>query len=109
MTSCPGATRPASFRAFIVTLAAFLGACAPHRDPPPNGALLVIPGNGSPATVRYLIQASPGYVAHVHRPATLRDGQRAPAIMLIGGSGGGIGWQDYMADLLVQRGFVVMS
>jgi len=47
-----------------------------------------------------------GLVAHLHRPARLG---RAPAVVLVGGSGGGIGWQDEMAGLLAERGFAAMA
>ena len=47
-----------------------------------------------------------GLVAHVFKPATKGP---HPAVMLLGGSGGGIGWQDQMADILARRGFVAMS
>lgn len=47
-----------------------------------------------------------GLVAHLHRPAGLG---RAPAVLLAGGSGGGIGWQDEMAALLAERGFAAMA
>jgi dienelactone hydrolase len=47
-----------------------------------------------------------GLVAHLHRPS---GAGRAPAVILIGGSGGGIGWQDYMANLLAQRGFSALA
>ncbi|MEP6765637.1 MAG: acyl-CoA thioester hydrolase/BAAT C-terminal domain-containing protein [Gemmatimonadaceae bacterium] len=69
------------------------------------------PGSQSASAINaeIMTQTAPGYIAHVHRPVDLRKGQRAPAILLIGGSGGGIGWQDYMGDLLAQHGFVVMS
>jgi dienelactone hydrolase len=53
-----------------------------------------------------------GYIAHVHRPPAAAHGPTlppAPAVVLIGGSGGGIGWQDYVAERLAQRGFVAMA
>jgi dienelactone hydrolase len=47
-----------------------------------------------------------GLVAHLHRPAI---SGRHPAVILVGGSGGGIGWQNYMAALLAQRGYVALA
>jgi len=47
-----------------------------------------------------------GLVAHLFHPS---GAGRVPAILLVGGSGGGIGWQDYMADLLARRGFAAMA
>src|SRR4051812_19382598 len=48
----------------------------------------------------YIIQQSTGYVAHIHRPSMVGPQRRGAAVILIGGSGGGIGWQDYMAERL---------
>jgi dienelactone hydrolase len=47
-----------------------------------------------------------GILAHVYRP---HDAAKSPAVLLVGGSGGGIGWQDEMATLLSERRFVVMA
>lgn len=65
--------------------------------------LIAVPVAAQRAEPTYTIQKADGYVAHVHRPA---GNTRAPVVMLVGGSGGGIGWQDYMADLLAKRGIV---
>ncbi len=50
--------------------------------------------------------SSAGLVARIHRPAT--PGPH-PAVLLLGGSGGGIGWQDEMGALLAERGFVTLA
>jgi dienelactone hydrolase len=47
-----------------------------------------------------------GLVAHMHQPA---GRGRVPAVLLVGGSGGGIGWQDEMAALLAERGFAALA
>jgi dienelactone hydrolase len=47
-----------------------------------------------------------GRVAHLHRPAAPG---RYPAVLLVGGSGGGIGWQDQMGELLARRGVVALA
>jgi len=47
-----------------------------------------------------------GFVGRVHQPD---ESTRAPAILLVGGSSGGIGWQDLMATELAQRGFVALA
>lgn len=47
-----------------------------------------------------------GLVADVFAPSA--PGPH-PAVLLLGGSGGGIGWQRYMGELLAQRGFVAMA
>lgn len=47
-----------------------------------------------------------GLVARLHRPA---GGGPHPAVLLLGGSGGGIGWQDETAALLAERGFVALA
>ena len=47
-----------------------------------------------------------GLVVHLHRPAA---GHRTAAVILLGGSGGGIGWQNYMGELLAARGIAAMA
>lgn len=47
-----------------------------------------------------------GLVAHFYRPA---GAAKTPAVLLVGGSGGGIGWQDEMAALLAERGLAAMA
>ena len=47
-----------------------------------------------------------GIFAHVYHP---HNAAKLPAVLLVGGSGGGIGWQDEMAALLSQRGFASMA
>jgi dienelactone hydrolase len=47
-----------------------------------------------------------GFVGRVHRPDESTGG---PAILLVGGSSGGIGWQDLMAAELARRGFVALA
>ena len=47
-----------------------------------------------------------GLVAHVVRPSSAGP---HPAVILLGGSGGGIGWQDQMAELVAERGIVAMA
>ena len=47
-----------------------------------------------------------GLVAHVFRPSA--PGQY-PAVILVGGSGGGIGWQDRMAEVLAKCGMVALA
>jgi hypothetical protein len=47
-----------------------------------------------------------GLVAHLYRPT---GASRAAAVILVGGSGGGIGWQDEIAGLLAKRGLVAMA
>lgn len=49
---------------------------------------------------------SVGLVAHLHRP---EGAGPHPAVLLLGGSGGGIGWQDEMGALLAERGFVALA
>jgi hypothetical protein len=84
--------------------------------------LLLVPSLLTAQTPAYQVVRGDGYVAHVHRPlagdsaaavagARVRvlGATRAPAVLLIGGSGGGIGWQDYMAERLAERGFVAMA
>ncbi|MEO8027718.1 MAG: acyl-CoA thioester hydrolase/BAAT C-terminal domain-containing protein [Bryobacteraceae bacterium] len=58
------------------------------------------------APAAYLDVRDGGMVAHVYRPPGTG---RAPAVLLLGGSGGGIGWQDEMAKLLGARGVVAMA
>jgi dienelactone hydrolase len=50
--------------------------------------------------------SSAGLVARLHRPAA--PGPH-PAVLVLGGSGGGIGWQDETAALLAERGFVALA
>ena len=57
----------------------------------------------------YILQRGTGYTAHVHRAEGPGRNGRAPAVILIGGSGGGIGWQDYVAALLAKRGINAMA
>ena len=45
-------------------------------------------------------------VANLYQPANVK---KAPAVMLIGGSGGGIGWQDEIAQLLANRGYATLA
>lgn len=47
-----------------------------------------------------------GLVAHIYRPVA--PGQY-PAVIIVGGSGGGIGWQDQMSEILAKRGLVAMA
>lgn len=50
--------------------------------------------------------SSDGLVARLHRPAG--PGPH-PAVLLLGGSGGGIDWQDQTGALLAERGFVALA
>jgi hypothetical protein len=74
--------------------------------------LLLLPRATGAQPPAYQEVRGEGYVAHVHRPppsGAVPASARAPAVLLLGGSGGGIGWQDYMAERLAQRGFVAMA
>jgi dienelactone hydrolase len=59
--------------------------------------------------MRYDTVTGAGYVAHVHQPSNRVGGAKYPAVLLLGGSGGGIGWQDYMSHMLADRGYLAMS
>ena len=91
-------------RYLLIALAVLPAACRSSGPLQPAS-----PGAPFPLVPAIMVQKGNGYVAHVHRPQHQSKGQRAPAVMLIGGSGGGIGWQDYMAERLAQRGFVAMA
>jgi dienelactone hydrolase len=52
------------------------------------------------------IDVGSGLVAHLFRPAG--EGPH-PAVLIVGGSGGGIGWQDEIGQLLARRGFVTLA
>lgn len=52
------------------------------------------------------IDVAGGLVAHLFRPPG--PGPH-PAVLILGGSGGGIGWQDEMGQLLAGRGFVTLA
>ncbi len=47
-----------------------------------------------------------GLVANLYQPAGKGP---HPAVLLLGGSGGGIGWQDATADTLARQGFAAMA
>jgi dienelactone hydrolase len=47
-----------------------------------------------------------GLVANLYRPAG--EGLH-PAVLILGGSGGGIGWQDTTAQILAERGFAALA
>lgn len=84
-----------------VAAGALLAGCG-GRGPSPA----MQPALSAPTPPAVTVQTGSGYIAHVHRPAA--EGAR-PAVLLIGGSGGGIGWQDYIGERLAQRGFVAMA
>jgi dienelactone hydrolase len=47
-----------------------------------------------------------GLVANLWRPAG--EGPH-PGVLLLGGSGGGIGWQDHVGELLAERGYAALA
>jgi dienelactone hydrolase len=59
----------------------------------------------SPGAEPIVVRAG-GLVADVYVPDAAG---RHPAVLLLGGSGGGLGWQRYMGALLAERGFVAMG
>lgn len=65
--------------------------------------------NASAAIFSYETRTTANYVAHLHRPSAASFPANAPAVLLIGGSGGGIGWQDYMAERLAAQGIVALA
>lgn len=70
-------------------------------------SLLLIAAHGLAAELPYTKTElrSGGLVANFYRPPA----KRAPAVLLLGGSGGGIGWQDELADVLARRGFAALA
>ena len=51
------------------------------------------------------VQGQP-FVANLHLPAGKGP---FPGVLLVGGSGGGIGWQDYMGEILAEKGFASLA
>ncbi len=76
-----------------LTIAAVLAASAPHVTAQDEASA-------------QLDVSGVGLVAHVVRPAAPG---RYPAVLLVGGSGGGIDWQSQMARLLADRGVAAMA
>ena len=86
------------------TFMMLVATCAGPRQPEPVG-----PETASAAAAAGLdtiVVRSGGLVADVVMPAA--PGPH-PAVLLVGGSGGGIGWQRSMAERLAERGFVAMG
>jgi hypothetical protein len=92
----------------LFTLLLFvLADCAPSAKPARVAASSVVesrdPGDGDVETTE--VRAG-GLVADVFVPPG--PGPH-PAVLLLGGSGGGIGWQRYMGKLLAERGIAAMA
>lgn len=75
-----------------------------------GASILLLPGIGSspidaaPATK---VEVDSGrLVANLHRP---EGSGPFPGILVLGGSGGGIGWQDRIGALLAERGFATLA
>jgi dienelactone hydrolase len=50
--------------------------------------------------------AAEGFVANLYQPACQG---KCPVVLLVGGSGGGIDWQDYMGAILARNGFAAIA
>ncbi|HEX6214320.1 MAG TPA: acyl-CoA thioester hydrolase/BAAT C-terminal domain-containing protein [Vicinamibacterales bacterium] len=50
--------------------------------------------------------AGAGFVANLYLPACQ---SKCPVVLLVGGSGGGIDWQDYMGEILSRNGFAAIA
>ncbi len=66
--------------------------------------VLAVPASGQEP--RRVEVTTDGLVAHLFTP--VEPGPR-PAVLLVGGSGGGIGWQDWYAELLAREGFTALA
>jgi len=50
--------------------------------------------------------AGEGFVANLYLPVCQ---SKCPVVLLVGGSGGGIDWQDYMGEVLARNGFAAVA